>query len=168
MILVTFGTIKVVFERLAEAVVELAETFPKEKILVQSGHTKIKQKRKNLIVKSFMSKSALESLYKKSRLVIAHAGEGSVIRAMMMGKMSSAIYVPRDFRYGEHVDDQQMKIGQALEAGGLGRVVDDPSDLIGVVKSIEVDVGVSFGKVGRSKRLNRLVMSLDKYCKQLT
>ena len=46
-------------------------------------------------------------------LVITHAGVGSILCARRAGHVP--IVVPRQSRYGEHVDDHQVELVRALE-----------------------------------------------------
>jgi len=56
----------------------------------------------------------------KADVVVAHAGIGSALMALEAGKCP--VLVPRERRYGEHVDDHQALIGRQLSSGGLAVV----------------------------------------------
>jgi len=47
-----------------------------------------------------------------ARVVITHAGVGSIMLALAAGK--KPIVAPRLYRYGEHVDDHQTEIARAF------------------------------------------------------
>jgi UDP-N-acetylglucosamine--N-acetylmuramyl-(pentapeptide) pyrophosphoryl-undecaprenol N-acetylglucosamine transferase len=59
-------------------------------------------------------------------LVVAHAGIGSTLSALDAGHCP--VLLPRRVRRGEHVDDHQVLIAEALRARGLATVA-DPEDL---------------------------------------
>lgn len=59
-------------------------------------------------------------------LVIAHAGTGSALSALDMGKCP--VLLPRRRAYGEHVDDHQLMIARELDRRGLS-VSRDPEAL---------------------------------------
>ena len=68
------------------------------------------------------------SLYQENAtLIISHAGTGALIGALKKGKQ--VIAVPRLHRYGEHSDDHQIQIADALAKEGYLREVRDISKL---------------------------------------
>jgi UDP-N-acetylglucosamine transferase subunit ALG13 len=54
--------------------------------------------------------------------VVCHAGVGSALQAMSVGK--APILVPRLIEHGEHVDDHQEQIAKRLGGLGLAMPVD--------------------------------------------
>jgi UDP-N-acetylglucosamine transferase subunit ALG13 len=66
-----------------------------------------------------------------SRVVIAHAGCGTVDLAVALGKR--AIVIPRLQKYGEAVDDHQLEYARAVHRAGLVRLVEDVAELPTVV-----------------------------------
>jgi UDP-N-acetylglucosamine transferase subunit ALG13 len=73
----------------------------------------------------------LNALIASARVVVTHAGAGSVITALSAGRRP--IVVPRLRRYGEAVDDHQVEFGRSLAAAGLATMVEDPSDLAAAI-----------------------------------
>ncbi len=59
----------------------------------------------------------------RARVVVCHAGVGSVLTALANDKRP--IVVPRLQRYGEAVDDHQLAFGRRLAAAGLVTLVED-------------------------------------------
>jgi UDP-N-acetylglucosamine transferase subunit ALG13 len=57
-----------------------------------------------------------------SDVVVAHAGVGSAIQAMSVGK--APILVPRRIEHGEHVDEHQEQIARRLSGLGLATMAD--------------------------------------------
>ncbi|MFD1735194.1 PssE/Cps14G family polysaccharide biosynthesis glycosyltransferase [Bacillus salitolerans] len=115
MILVVLGTHELPFTRLLEAVDSL-KTAGKldDEIVVQSGHTKFTSSHMKLI--PFISYEELGALYDEARLIITHAGTGSVITGIKKGK--KVIAAPRLEKYGEHNDDHQLQlVDEFVQAG---------------------------------------------------
>lgn len=113
-IFITLGTIKPYrFDRVVESVVE---RFSGSYDLVwQLGSTE----RLGLPgeVHSLMSADEFDRNVRESDAVISHAGVGSALRILSLGK--SPILVPRLRAYKEHVDDHQLQITRELAAHGL-------------------------------------------------
>jgi UDP-N-acetylglucosamine transferase subunit ALG13 len=75
----------------------------------------------------FDSPDRIDSLIGDARVVVTHAGAGTLLAALEGGR--SVVAVPRLASLGEHVDDHQLELCEALERAGLIRVVADVSDL---------------------------------------
>ncbi len=67
----------------------------------------------------FVSMEEFDQYMKKADLIICHGGCGSISHALRMGKVP--IVVPRRKKYGEHINDHQMQLTQAL--ANQGRVI---------------------------------------------
>ena len=72
-----------------------------------------------------MSVEDMDQAITESDFVISHAGVGTALRAMDLGRC--AVLVPRRASKGEHVDDHQVQITKALSERGLaiGKQVTD-------------------------------------------
>ncbi|WP_164667629.1 PssE/Cps14G family polysaccharide biosynthesis glycosyltransferase [Virgibacillus doumboii] len=115
MILVVLGTHELPFHRLLNEVERLkSDNIIKEDIVVQHGHTKYKSD--NMILKQFVSYNEMELLYEQARLIITHAGTGSIIMGINKGKR--VIACPRLKKYREHNDDHQLQIVSAMRNQG--------------------------------------------------
>jgi UDP-N-acetylglucosamine transferase subunit ALG13 len=53
-------------------------------------------------------------LLKKSRVIVAHAGVGSTLMCLNLGKVP--ILFPRLYRYSEHVDDHQLEFAKRMDS----------------------------------------------------
>ena len=107
MILVLLGTIKLQFSRPLLEIENLCKHgIIKEKIIVQSGHTKYYSEYFEVI--PFMKPDWLEKLIEESSIVITHAGTGSVLGAVRKNKKTIA--VARYKELNEHVDDHQLDL----------------------------------------------------------
>ncbi|MFS0674971.1 PssE/Cps14G family polysaccharide biosynthesis glycosyltransferase [Ornithinibacillus sp. 179-J 7C1 HS] len=115
MILVLLGTHELPFPRLLEEVERIKkEGKVDDEILVQNGHTKFSSD--YLTLKPFVSYDEMDKLYDEARIIITHAGTGSVITGLKKGK--KVIAAPRLKEYGEHNDDHQLELVQAFESAG--------------------------------------------------
>jgi UDP-N-acetylglucosamine transferase subunit ALG13 len=112
MIFVTVGTHTQPFDRLLQKVDELVKKRKiKEKIIAQIGYSTYKPK--NYEYFTFTSEEKILELNKRARLIITHAGAGSIITALQFRK--PIIVVPRLKKFNEHVNDHQVQIAKAFE-----------------------------------------------------
>lgn len=107
MIIVLLGTFPTAFERPLVEIDRLCrEGIIKEKVIVQSGHTKFDSE--YLEMRPFIPPDELTELYKEARLVITQAGTGSLLKGMKLNK--KIISIPRLAKYEEVVDNHQEEI----------------------------------------------------------
>lgn len=107
MIFVTIGTHPGQFDRLIRRIDEIAPKI-KEKIIIQRGFTKYTPKN----AEYFEFADNLEPYFKKSRLVIAHSAT-SLLEFVLTNK-KSIITVPRQKKFGEHINDHQVEFAEAI------------------------------------------------------
>jgi UDP-N-acetylglucosamine transferase subunit ALG13 len=124
-ILVTIGTSDP-FDRLLAAVARLPTG---EEIVAQCGASIVRPANARCV--SFLGFDELNALIKSARIVVTHAGAGSVLTALAAGRRP--VVVPRLRRYGEAVDDHQVEFGRSLAVAGLVTMVEDPVDLPGAI-----------------------------------
>ena len=107
MILVTLGTQDKGFERLLKQVdEEIKKGNIREKVIVQAGYTKYESP--NMEIFDLIPADKFDDLVSKARLIITHAGAGSILSAVKKGKV--VIAAPRLKKYGEHTNDHQLQI----------------------------------------------------------
>lgn len=107
LILVVLGTHELPFTRLLREVERLKrEGIITDEVIVQAGHTKFESDL--LTIKPFVNYEVMDQLMEDARLVITHAGTGSVISALKKGK--KVIAAARLKKYGEHNDDHQLQL----------------------------------------------------------
>jgi UDP-N-acetylglucosamine transferase subunit ALG13 len=109
-IFVTVGTTHFPFDRLVEAIAALP--LHGEELIVQRGASRVQVPRAT--VSDFLPFGDVEALVRRSRVVVSHAGVGSIMVALAGGKRP--IVVPRLARFGEAVDDHQVGIASLLAA----------------------------------------------------
>jgi UDP-N-acetylglucosamine transferase subunit ALG13 len=131
-ILVTVGSSGAAFDRLLG---ELDGIGHDEELVVQHGPSLLRPKDATCV--PFMHFTELERAVASARIVITHAGVGSVLLALMNNKRP--LVVPRDARYGEVVDDHQVEFAARLARESLITLVSDPRDLRRVVAETEAN-----------------------------
>jgi UDP-N-acetylglucosamine transferase subunit ALG13 len=129
-IFVTVGTCEP-FERLMLAVDELRLD---ERVVVQTGLSSTIPRHAETV--DFLPYDELVALVREARLVVTHAGVGSILTALLNG--AKPVVVPRLGRHGDAVDDHQLELAERLERMGLVELVRETSELAAAVR---VDVG---------------------------
>ncbi|MBN1527624.1 MAG: hypothetical protein JW895_01085 [Thermoleophilaceae bacterium] len=118
MILVTIGTNEQPFDRLVSAAAGLRGL---ESLVVQYGSSSVPHGRGEWL--DFVSFEELSERMSAARVVICHAGVGSIMLARRCGKRP--IVVPRRLHLGEAVDDHQLPIARRLHASGVVTLLED-------------------------------------------
>lgn len=124
MILLTVGT-QLPFDRLTSHVDAWAARSCDEEIVAQIGPANYHPR--NLRYEEFFDPRDLESLVASARLIISHAGMGSIISALTAGK--PIIVVPRRADLGEHRNDHQIATARKFVGHAHVRPLFDLSDL---------------------------------------
>ncbi len=108
MIFVTLGTQDKPFLRLIQAVEKQIKegNIQEEEVVVQAGSTKCESEVMKII--PYMDQNTFDMYMKQANIVITHAGVGTIIQGLHMGKRM--IVAPRLAKYGEHVNDHQLQI----------------------------------------------------------
>ena len=109
MIFVTIGSL-FPFDRLIRAVDELAPTWPQETFFAQIGHGAYEPR--NMRFSRLLDAATFRRTLDGSRLMVAHAGMGSVISAMEINR--PVVVLPRRMEFGEHTTDHQMATARWL------------------------------------------------------
>lgn len=127
MILVTLGTQKENFTRLLDYI---EKSNINDEIIVQAGHTKYNSKKMKIF--DFISYEEMEKYIEKADLIITHAGTGSVLTPLKMGK--KVIVCPRYKKYDEHVDNHQTQLVEVLRDEGYVLELKENDNLDEVIK----------------------------------
>lgn len=139
MIVVTVGTNEARFDRLLEAVATLRV---QDEILVQYGSSSVRPANAARSHEFLPFDDLLEEM-RGARVVVMHAGIGSIMSALACGKRP--VVVPRLVRFREAVDDHQLPVARRLETAGLVTLVEDLSRLeeavIAAAEAVDVSVG---------------------------
>jgi UDP-N-acetylglucosamine transferase subunit ALG13 len=127
---VTVGNATDGFRRLLDAVEALADALPAP-LVIQSGHNPGFVSRHGL-VRPFLPMEEFEDHVRRARLVIAHAGAGTVLHALAAGRIP--VVMPRRARYAEIVDDHQAEFVEHLARAGRVIAAWEPGDLAAAVR----------------------------------
>jgi len=144
------------FDRLIQEMDKIAGRIDEE-VVMQIGETTYEPK--NARYFRFASKEEMDGLYDDARVVVCHAGVGSILTALEHGK--PVIAVPRREKYGEHIDDHQLDIAGEMEKEGRITVVHDVGELERTLNEVSTSFGAKVEKDGG------LVRALKNYLEEL-
>jgi beta-1,4-N-acetylglucosaminyltransferase len=131
MILTVVGSSSIRFDRLLRGLDSLQVA--DETVIVQRGPSLVEPPSATVV--DFMPFEDMVERIREARVVITHAGVGTIFIALMNGKRP--VVVPRLHRYAEAVDDHQLELGRRLADEGLVILVEDPTLLGDAVRSYE-------------------------------
>ncbi len=154
MIFVTVGTHEQPFDRLISAIDALkGEGIIREDVIIQTGYSTYEPKHctfSKLLPYSDMVKNVADA-----RIVITHGGPSSFIMPLQIGKIP--VVVPRQEKYGEHINDHQLMF--ALEVQERQKnilVVQDMDQLADMIIHYEEKVAqLSGGYASNNEAFNR-------------
>jgi UDP-N-acetylglucosamine--N-acetylmuramyl-(pentapeptide) pyrophosphoryl-undecaprenol N-acetylglucosamine transferase len=110
---VTLGTIDYSFRRLVEQLIAIIP--PGVEVLWQTGATDVAGL--GIEARATVPNGELDAAIAEADVVVGHSGIGSAIATLEAGRCP--VLVPRERRFGEHVDDHQQQIAGELSARGL-------------------------------------------------
>lgn len=112
MIFVTVGTHEQQFNRLIEEVDKLKEDGTiTEDVFIQTGFSTYEPK--HCQWSKLISYKEMNRKIKEAGIIITHGGPASFIAPLQIGKIP--IVVPRQEKYGEHVNDHQLEFAKNVE-----------------------------------------------------
>ena len=163
MIFVTVGTHEQPFDRLVRYIDELKGSGAiQEEVIIQTGYTDYEPKHctwSKLLPYNDMIKNV-----EQARLVITHGGPSSFIMPLQVGK--TPIVVPRQERYGEHVNDHQLLFALEVEKRQKNiLVVEDISKLGDLIS--DYDVAVSRLSSGLASNNAKFMEGFESLVKEL-
>jgi len=112
LILALVGTHEQPFDRLLRAVDELPTD---QRRVVQTGHSAYAPD--HCEAHAFLPFEEVKRLMSEASVVITHAGTGTVMLALSLGR--KPVVVPRLRRFHEHVDDHQLQLVESLAEDGM-------------------------------------------------
>jgi UDP-N-acetylglucosamine transferase subunit ALG13 len=126
---ISIGNAKQSFKRFFTMIDDVAHLLP-QPVFIQCGHTQYENDKFTIV--EFIDMDQFATQISAAKLIILHAGAGSVIHAISAGK--KPIIIPRESQFNEHVDDHQLEFSQKLEeqdkvyvardSQGLGESID--------------------------------------------
>lgn len=125
MIFAALGTHPQPMDRLVRALDSIALSHPDEPILIVSASFRYQPQRCQ--ARGIMSHSDLDATMRRASVVITHGGPGMIMAALALGRRP--IVVPRDPRFGEHVDAHQLRFVRWLSGRRPIRVILEMDDL---------------------------------------
>jgi beta-1,4-N-acetylglucosaminyltransferase len=150
-IFVTVGTNEAPFDRLLQAVAALSTS---EEIVVQHGSSAIVPANAARTY-DFLLFDDLVREMRDSRVVVTHAGIGSIMTALSCGRRP--VVAARLVANREAVDDHQLPVARRLQEAGLVTLVEDLARLEDALAKAGEEVDVSLGAD------ERLVSELREY-----
>ena len=136
MILVSVGASHFPFDRLLQAVDGLPTGEP---VVVQHGPSQVRPAGARCL--PFAPLQTLAQLVQEARIVVTHAGVGSILLSLANGKRPYV--VPRLRAFGETVDDHQLESARRLEQAGLVTLVEDPERLRSAIAEANGNVALA-------------------------
>lgn len=144
MIFVTLG-VSEPFDRLLEALRSLRID---EELVVQLGESTVRPPGATFV--EFLPYEALVEHVRRARVVVSHAGVGTVMTTLLNGKRP--VVMPRLRRLNEAVDDHQLAFGRRLHQQGLVRMVENAAELADALRKADADRPVATGVDARLVR----------------
>jgi UDP-N-acetylglucosamine transferase subunit ALG13 len=126
MIFVTVGT-QLHFDRLVRAVDQWAGARGISDVFAQTGPSD--HRFEHIQAKQFIEPTDFRRRVEMASLVVAHAGMGSIITALELGKR--IIVMPRQASLGEHRNDHQVATAKKFAEQGRIEVAFNEQELIG-------------------------------------
>lgn len=161
MIFVTFGTHEHGFDRLVKEIDRLKGANEiTEDVFIQG--TMGKYCPEYCTFKDMLGYEDFCSKIRQARIVITHGGAGSIMMSFHYGKIP--IVVPRMHKFGEHVDDHQVRFAEKLESEGAVLAVYDIGRLKEVIQKYDSFVNNYAARDSSYKGRKNLIMKLDEYC----
>lgn len=123
MIFVTVGTERFPFDRLIRAADVLSDELEGEEVYMQIGRA---THRPRCPYQDFLSYGDIRAKVSQARIVIGHAGVGTLLLCAEFNKVP--VMMPRLCDYGEHVDDHQSMFAERMAKKGaivLARKVEE-------------------------------------------
>jgi len=132
LIFVTVGT-QLTFDRLIRSVDQWAgERHPQPDVVAQIGPTKVRPQ--HIQTHAFVPVKEFNELAKRSEVIVSHAGIGSILTAMRLGK--PIVIMPRRASLGEHRNEHQLATAARFRNRQGVFVADDEFALPGILDRV--------------------------------
>ena len=154
MIFVTIGGFRA-FDRLVCQMDRIAGEV-KDRVIMQIGFTEYEPT--NCEWRRFMSRTEVEDACADARLIVSHAGTGSILTALEHNK--PLVLVPRLKAFGEVFDDHQLEIAREMERLGI-TVVYDIANLQSALENPDIKPVQVKGATGLAARLKDYLDALE-------
>lgn len=150
MIFCTIGT-QAPFDRLLKIVDEVAANIDEEIIAqVDKSHYVAK----NIKTIDFLPPDEFQKLFSSARMVVSHAGMGTIISAMTFQK--PIIVFPRIAKLGEHRNEHQLATAEEMKALGYVYVANDAEELKSLLTNPNLKPLHKVGKYASQSLINEM------------
>lgn len=153
MIFVTVGSSQFPFDRLLTAVDGLGL---EEDVLVQHGPSAVRPRGARCV--DYLPAPDLERAIRSARVVVTHAGVGSILLSLANGKRP--VVVPRLRRLGETVDDHQVESARRFAREELVTLVEDAGRLAPALAGANGAVRALPGAGGLERELGEYIRTV--------
>lgn len=160
MIFITIGT-QAPFDRLIKAMDELASEFKAEDFKAQVFKTSYAVR--NMEVYEFLSPTDFDDIFDNSKLIISHAGMGTIISALT--KQIPIVIIPRKASLGEHRNEHQLATAEKFKDLGYVHVANDENELKRIVKNLLGDNSLKPLHVVNDSASSQLTESIKDFIK---
>lgn len=155
----TVGTTHYPFSRLTSCIIDTFSHTKNTTVIIQSGHTKITQPIPGHIsIQTFLSKNDMENAFNKADIIISACGEGTVFNLINIHKKKK-IFFPRNPKYAEHIDNQQLLIAKEIKKQKLGTVAFSTTKLKQLLASTS-PFQADTKRINQKKKIIQLLNSL--------
>jgi UDP-N-acetylglucosamine transferase subunit ALG13 len=131
MIFVTTGT-QAPFNRLVKAMDDIAADLSGEEVIVQAFGVDFEPK--NITIVGFLDPQEYAKIFDRARLIVSHAGIGSILSALTKGK--PIIVMPRSADLNEHRDNHQYDTTKNMATLGYVPVAHDTQELRNILMAL--------------------------------
>jgi UDP-N-acetylglucosamine transferase subunit ALG13 len=131
MIFVTTGT-QAPFNRLVKAMDDIAADLSGEEVIVQAFGVDFEPK--NITIVGFLDPQEYAKIFDRARLIVSHAGIGSILSALTKGK--PIIVMPRNAGLNEHRDNHQYDTTKNMATLGYVPVAHDTEELRNILMAL--------------------------------
>lgn len=135
MIFVTVGT-QLPFDRMIRAVDAWAAGEGRNDVFAQVGNTTYRPE--HIACKAMLEPNEFYETLASASLIISHAGMGSIISAIELGK--PIIVVPRKAALGEHRNDHQLATARSFQKSSRVTVAFDETELVEKLRRLDLIV----------------------------
>jgi UDP-N-acetylglucosamine transferase subunit ALG13 len=163
MVFVTVGNAHDGSMRLLNAVEALAASgfFAEEPVVMQSGNNPDFHPVR-CQCRPFLSMDEFQQHIRDARVVICHAGAGTLSSVLRTGK--TPVVIPRRVKYNEIVDDHQVELLEAFVKRGLVVAAPEVEDLPAAIQEAAARPPVSVGPV--SEGIRKIARAVDDLLKR--
>ncbi len=138
---VTVGNMPNSFLRLIDIVLENVSVLPKPILIQCINHHKVSRNIEDVEFVEHLNEEEYQKCFSISKIVISHAGVGSIINCLKVGK--PVIIMPRRQIFGEHINDHQVELCEYIRSKvDFVFVFNTSKDLLSIIKSYDLYISV--------------------------